>query len=70
MASQGKVNGSVEAYRVKSFTVERGEVTLLLKERPPLQIYTWIWVIDDREQFNMAHMVYDTTHTRDSTGVV
>lgn len=35
--------------------VERGDVTLLLKEKPPLKIYTWIWMTDDREQFEMVH---------------
>lgn len=50
-----------EADEVKWFTVERGEVTLLLKERPPLKIYTWMWMTDDREQFEMVHMVLHTT---------
>lgn len=40
---------SFEADEVTWFTVERGEVTLLLKEKPPLTIYTWIWMTDDRE---------------------
>lgn len=59
MATQGKLNSkrSFEADGVKCFTVERGEVTLLLKERPPLKIYTWTWVIDDREQIETVHMV-------------
>lgn len=43
-----------EADEVKWFTVERGEVTLLLRDRPPLKIYTWIWMTDDREQFEMV----------------
>lgn len=42
-----------EADEVKWFTVERGDVTLLLKERPPLKIYAWIWMTDDREQIEM-----------------
>ena len=27
--------------------MERGEVTLLLREKPPLMIYTWIWMTDE-----------------------
>ena len=46
---------SFEADEVKWFTVERGEVTLLLMEWPPLKIYTWICMTDDREQFEMPH---------------
>lgn len=46
-----------KADEVKWFTVDRGEVTLLFKERPPLKIYTWIWMTDDGEQFEMVHIV-------------
>lgn len=49
---------SFEVDEVKWFTVERGEVTLLLMEKPPLQIYTWIWMTDDKEQFEMPHGLY------------
>lgn len=45
--------GLKEADDVRWFTVERGDVTLLLRERPPLTIYTWSWMTDDRGHYEM-----------------
>ncbi len=61
MQPQQDTPSQSKADEVKWFTVERGEVTLLLKEKPPLTIYTWTWMTDDREQFEMVHMVLLTT---------